>query len=409
MNLLNVRTRVIPLGLTIAAALGLVACSKLPTPQEPIRAVKVITVGVAPLQAGLEYAAEVRARVESRLGFRVGGKLIARPAEVGQRVKVGQLLAQLDPQDLKLATDAARAQVAAAQTNRDLAVADFKRFQSLKAQNFISGADLERRDSTQKAAQAQLELAQSQLAVQGNQSAYANLLADVAGVVTAVLAERGQVVAAGAPVVQVAQDGVRDAVFAVPEDKVAAIKPGARVQVRVWSGNTTLQGLVREVAASADPVTRTFSVKVALPAGSDLPIGSTVSVLPAALQHSGMQVIKLPTSALRQEGQGSAVWVLDVPSMTVKLQAVQVATADGNDVVVAAGLSPGMQVVVAGVHVLTAGQKVTIYKEKQAPALASKAQTAPENVANEGLRRALAAGGAASALGTFGAASAVAK
>ena len=409
MNLLNARTRVVLLGLTIAAAVGLTACSKPPAPQEPIRAVKVITVGVAPLQAGLEYAAEVRARVESRLGFRVGGKLISRPAEVGQRVKVGQLLAQLDPQDLKLATDAARAQVAAAQTNRDLAVADFKRFQSLKAQNFISGADLERRDSTQKAAQAQLELAQSQLAVQGNQSAYANLLADVAGVVTAVLAERGQVVAAGAPVVQVAQDGVRDAVFAVPEDKVAAIKPGAGVQVRVWSGNTTLQGLVREVAASADPVTRTFSVKVALPAGSDLPLGSTVSVLPAALQHSGMQVIKLPTSALRQEGQGSAVWVLDVPSMTVKLQAVQVATADGNDVVVAAGLSPGMQVVVAGVHVLTVGQKVTVYKEKQAVALSSKAQTAPENVANEGLRQALAAGGAASALGAFGAASAVAK
>ena len=367
--------------ITIAAAALLAACSKPAPPAEPIRAVKVQTVGLQDTRSTLEYAGEVKARVESRLGFRVGGKIIERPVEAGQRVKAGQLLAQLDPQDLKLGADAARAQLAAAQTNRDLEAADFKRFSALKAQNFISGAELERRDTVLKAAQAQLDQAHAQLSAQGNQAGYAALRAEVAGVVTAVLAERGQVVAAGTPVLQVAQDGPRDVVFAVPEDKVAAIKPGSAVQVRQWSGPGEFKGVVREVAASADPATRTFTVKVALSSPNDLPLGSTVSVLPDALQHVGVPVFKLPTSALRQEGQATAVWLLDVPSMTVKSQVVQIATADGNEVVVASGLQPGMQVVVAGVHVLAPGQKVSIYKENKPLALDNKGQTAPGNIA----------------------------
>src|SRR5207253_4189993 len=111
-------------------------------------------------------------RIESRLGFRVAGKIVRRQVETGQRVKPGQLLAQLDPQDYRLAVDGARAQVAAASTNRDLAAADFKRYQALKDQNFISGAELERRETTLKAAQAQLEQAQAQLSSQSNQARY---------------------------------------------------------------------------------------------------------------------------------------------------------------------------------------------------------------------------------------------
>jgi multidrug efflux system membrane fusion protein len=186
-------------------------------------------------------------------------------------------------------------------------------------------------------------------------------------VVTAVLAERGQVVVAGMPVVQIAQDGARDVVFSVPEDKVAAIRIGTEVQVRRWATSDTFNGRVREVAASADPVTRTFTVKALVQTPEDLALGSTVSVLPMALQYSGAPVIKLPTSALRQEGQATAVWVLDRASMTVQSQTVQVMTADGNEVVVASGLQPGMQVVVAGVHVLSPGQKVMIYKASGAP------------------------------------------
>jgi len=285
------------------------------------------------------------------------------------------------------------AQVQAARTSRDLAAADFKRFAALKEQNFISGAELERREAAFKSAQAQLDQAQAQLNVQGNQAGYAALHADVSGVVTAVLAERGQVVAAGSPVVQIAQDGARDVVFAVPEDKVAAIRLGSEVTVRSWSNGARVKALVREVAASADPVTRTFSVKVALAAKDDWPLGSTVSVLPVGVQHTGIAAIKLPTSALFAQGQGTAVWVLDEASMTVKPQPIQVATADGNEVVVAAGLQPGMQVVVAGVHVLAPGQKVSIYKEKVPLVLGKQAQTAPSNVA---LQRPAAAASAAS-------------
>lgn len=368
-------------GAVLATALLVTACSKPAPSEEPVRAVKVSTVGASSIQSGSEFSGEVRPRVESRLGFRVAGKLVRRPVELGQTVKAGQVLAQLDPQDYKLATEAARAQVAAAATNRDLAAADFKRFKELRDQNFISGAELERRETTLKAAQAQWDQAQAQLNSQGNQASYTTLVADMAGVVTAINAEPGQVVSAGTPVVQIAQDGPRDVVFSVPEDKVAMIKVGSAVAVKAWASKTTVQGVVREVAASADPVTRTFVVKVALDAKDTLALGTTVSVVPQAFDRSGVQVIKLPTSALVQSGKSTAVWVLDSASMTVKLQPITVATADGNEAVVADGLQPGMQVVVAGVHVLSPGQKVTIYKEKVPVTSVDVAPAAPETIA----------------------------
>jgi multidrug efflux system membrane fusion protein len=361
------------LGLALATSM-LVACSKPAPAPEPVRAVKVITIAAGSIQSGHEFSGEVRARVESRLGFRVGGKITQRQAELGQHVKAGAVLAQLDPQDYRLAADAARAQVAAASTNRDLAAADYKRYVTLREQNFISGAELERRETALKAAQAQLEQAQAQLASQGNQARYTNLVAEVSGVVTAIEAEPGQVVTAGTPVVRIAQDGPRDVVFSVPEDKVAAVRPGSEVAVKQWAGNGTLSGKVREVAASADPVTRTYLVKVSLDGSVQPPLGATVSVVPQALSLAGLQVIKVPTSALRQEGKGTAVWVLDKATMKVTSQPVQVASADGNEAVIAGGLAPGMQVVSAGVHVLSPGQKVSVWQDKgtAAPALASQ-------------------------------------
>ncbi|MBP3980811.1 efflux RND transporter periplasmic adaptor subunit [Acidovorax sp. JG5] len=381
----------------VASAALLAACSRPAPPEEPVRSVKLLTVGVGALQTSLEYAGEVRARVESRLGFRVAGKIVQRQAELGQRVRAGQVLAQLDPRDYQLATDAARAQLAAATTQRDLAAADFKRYQTLKDQNFISGAELERRDATLKAAQAALDQARAQLSSQGNQTAYTTLVADVAGVVTGIEAEPGQVVAAGTPVVRIAQDGARDVVFVVPEDKVAQIQPGQEVVARVWSGGAQLAGRVREVAASADAATRTYQVKVALE-GSEVPaLGATVYVTPKALSHAGVAAIKLPTSALRQEGQATAVWVYDPATSTVKSQVVQIATADGNDAVVASGLAPGMQVVATGVHVLSPGQKVMVYQPKTAVAPVPKAQTATNSVAFQATPAASAAPAASSA------------
>ena len=366
-------------GIAALLATVLAACSRPPAAPEPVRAVKVITVSASGLTQQQEFAGEVRPRVEARLGFRVGGKIVQRRAEVGQHVKAGTVLAQLDAQDFRLAADASRAQVAAATTQRDLAAADYRRFVTLREQNFISGAELERRETALKAAQAQLEQAQAQLAAQGNQAGYASLVADVSGVITAVEAEPGQVVTAGTPVVRIAVDGPRDVVFAVPEDKVAALPPGTGVVVRVWAGSESLAGRVREVAASADPVTRTYSAKVLLEGTRQPPLGATVSVLPQSAAAAGPQVIRIPTSALRQEAGGSAVWVLERQTMTVRSQQVQVASADGNEAVIASGLTPGMLVVSAGVHVLAPGQKVTIWQDKTAaaPAMATQGQAAP--------------------------------
>lgn len=365
------------LSLLLASALAglvLAGCSRPAPPPEPVRAVKVIEVGLRPLDSSAEFSAEVRARVESRLGFRVAGKITRRQAELGQHVQAGQVLAQLDPQDYQLQADAARAQAVAAQTQRDLAAADLKRYRELRAQNFISGAELERREASHKSAQAQLEQAQAQVAAQGNQARYTTLVADVAGVVTGIDAEVGQVVSAGTPVVRIAQDGARDVVFSVPEDKAPLLRPGAAVQVRGWTPGEELEGKVREVAASADPVTRTYLVKVQIDAATAPPLGATVYARPQALSAQGAPVIKLPTSALRQEGSGSAVWVLDMDSMSVRSQPVQLGPVDGNEAVVTEGLAPGQRVVTAGVHVLAPGQKVSLYRE---PGAAAPAPTPP--------------------------------
>ena len=248
----------------------------------------------------------MRARVESRLGFRVAGKITRRQAELGQHVKAGQVLAQLDPQDYQLAADAARAQHAAALTNRDLAAADLKRYRDLREQNFISGAELERRETTYKAAQAQLEQAQAQLASQGNQASYTTLVADVPGVITAIEAEPGQVVAAGTPVVRIAQDGARDVVFAVPEDRAALIKPGSRGRGARLGRR---RGAGRQGARSRGQRRRGDAHLHRQ--GGDRRRRRRRRWAPRSMRGRrrcrarGTPVIKLPTSALRQEGQGT--------------------------------------------------------------------------------------------------------
>lgn len=351
----------------VALSLALAACSHPEAPLEPIRSVKLMTVTAGPLDLQSEYAGEVRARAEARLGFRVGGKLLQRPADVGQRVIKGQLLAQLDGNDLALASQAAQAQMSAARTQRDLAAADLKRFTDLKAQGFVSGAEIERRHANLQAAEALLRQAQAQGAVQGNQAGYARLLADGPGVVLAVDAEVGQVVAAGAPVVRLARDGLRDVVFAVPEDHLAQVVVGQSALVRLWAepvGSAGARtGKVREVAASADPATRTYQVKLSLPEDAQLPLGATAYVsLPTATNRAA-EAIKLPTSALMRatgaDKSGTEVWVFDPVTSTVQARPVNVAGADGNLIVITAGLKPGEEIVAAGVHVLSAGQKVS--------------------------------------------------
>lgn len=366
---------------TLALGAALAGCSRPEPPPEPVRAVKLLTVGASEVQAQRLFAADVRARVESRLGFRVAGKLVQRHVELGQAVRAGQLLAQLDARDYRLAVQAAQAQVAAATTQRDLAQADYERFAQLKAQNFISGAELDRRRASLQAAQAQLTQALAQASSQGNQENYTQLRADADGVVTAIEAEPGQVLEQGQTVLRLAQDGARDAVFAVPEDLVSQLRVGQEVAVRPWGGAAEgvakLRATVRDIAASADPVTRTFTVKAAL-SGSPLPpLGATLTVYPSAFAPRGVQALRLPTSALWAQGQQTAVWVFDAASSTVRAQVIEVAQVDGNEVLVRAGLQAGAQVVATGVHVLAPGQKVSIYQAKTAPDAAKQAQAAP--------------------------------
>lgn len=351
---------------------ALIACSKTEAPKEPLRAVKVITIAGSNLNVEGVYSAEIRARVESRLGFQVGGKLLQRSVEPGQRVAAGQLLAQIDARDYQLAAQSAQAQLSAAQSQRDLAAAEYKRFEALKAQNFISGAELERRETALKAADASLNQAKAQAQAQSNQASYASLSASHAGVVTAVDGEVGQVISAGQPIVRLAHDGPRDAVFAVSEQMVMGLKLGQAMQATLLSTGQILNGKVRELAASADPVTRTFAVKLSLADSTNLPLGVTVNVHAGPTVGNAPLVIKLPTSALRQEGQSTVVWVLDEATMTVNTQAVQLGMVDGNEVVIQSGLKPGQKVVSAGVHVLAPGQKVTLYG-----AAASAATLAP--------------------------------
>ena len=371
--------------LSAAGLLAMAGCAKQEVAADPVRAVRTLTVAADTAGGGYDFAAEIRARTESRLSFRVGGKLVQRPVNLGDRVRAGQVLAQLDPQDLKLGQDNARATLAAAQANLDQAQADFNRYKELRDQGFISSAELERRDTTLKAARAQLQQAQAQVSVQLNQTSYAVLVSDVSGVVTGIDAEPGMVLAAGTPVLRLAHDGPRDAVFSVPEDKLELMRslagaPGT-FSIVPWGQNVApIPTSLREIAASADPVTRTFLVKAdaGSAAGAALRIGQTATVHAELPRTAG--VTKLPLSALKEDQGRNTVWVVDRGSMTVKPQVVQIAGADGNEAVVSAGLSPGMLVVTAGVHVLNPGQKVKLYgapPATPAPAASRPVDAAP--------------------------------
>ncbi|MGZ3182544.1 MAG: efflux RND transporter periplasmic adaptor subunit [Telluria sp.] len=357
--------------LVIIAAL-LAACQKEAPKTEDVRPVRAMALAADTLAVNAEFPGEVRARVESRLGFRVAGKIVARKVDVGTVVRKGQLLMALDPQDLRLAETAASASLRAAETNRDLALADYKRYQELAAKGFVSGAILDAKAAAYKAAVASADAARAQLHGQANQAAYASLVADVDGVVTAVNAEVGQVVAAGTPVVQVAASGEKEVVIGVPEDRVDALRNLKDVTVHLWAApNERLAGKVREVSPIADPATRTYAMKISVPsAPASMKLGMTASVRFTA--PNPVPLIHVPLTALYQDHGKTALWVVD--KGTVALVPVQLNGNTGNDAVVVAGVRPGQTVVTAGVHQLQAGQKVKILGV-DVPAPVANAQT----------------------------------
>ena len=360
-------SRRLPHGLLMALPLSLMilaACGDKPPAAEPVRAVRTLTVGALSGATTRDYAAEVHARIESRLAFRVAGKITQRPVNLGDRVKAGQALAQVDPTDLRLGQDAARAALSAAQVNYEQTATDYKRYQDLRAQGFISTADLERRDSGLQAAKAQLDQARAQAGMQTNQAGYAALTADAPGVITAVYADVGAVMAAGTPVVSLAHDGPRDVVFAVPEDQLAVFRrlqgSAGAVSVTLWGGSATFKATVREVSAAADPATRTFQVKADLPAGA-AELGQSATVHVELAPADGK--LRLPLQAVAGHDDQSVVWLLDKSTMKVREQPVAVLRPEGDNLVIDSGLKSGDVVVTAGAHVLTPGQTVSLYVE----------------------------------------------
>jgi RND family efflux transporter MFP subunit len=279
-------------------------------------------------------------------------------------VKNGQTLAAVDPADLRYGQDAARAGLAAAKINYEQTATDYKRYQDLHAQGFISAAELERRNSGLEAAKAQFDQARAQSGMQTNQAAYATLAADAPGVITAVFADVGAVVGAGTPVVSLAHDGPRDVVFAVPEDQLPIFRKlqgkAGGVSVTLWGGNTTIPATVREVAAAADPASRTFQVKADVPAGS-AELGQTATIHVELAPADGK--LRLPLQAVAGHDNQSYVWVLDKSTMKVREQPVVVLRPEGDSVVLDGGLKAGDTVVTAGAHTLNPGQQVSLYVE----------------------------------------------
>ena len=341
--------------LLLALALG--ACAKpeeVPPPPQPVL---VQTVRAATETTANAYTGDVRARHEADLGFRLGGKLIERRVDVGASVRRGQVLARLDPEDAALNARAAAAQRAAAETDRTLAQAEYDRALGLKAKNFISGSVLDARRSALEAATSRLQQARAQSDLATNQSGYTTLTADRDGVVTAILAEPGQVVAAGQSIARIAQPGAREVLIHAPERRIAGLRVGAAAQVRPWAAaERVYPGEVREIAPAADVATRTYAVRVAVPGADEaLPLGATASVV---ISGTAAEVMRLPLPAVTQQDGRAVVWVVDAASGRIEPRPVEVAAWQEESALVAAGVTPGERVVVAGVHKLTPGEVV---------------------------------------------------
>jgi multidrug efflux system membrane fusion protein len=349
--------------LAALAALPLVlaaGCAKEQEQPEEVRPVNVVKVSPAEAGTQVSYTGDVRPRYETALGFRVAGKIVARRVEVGSSVRRGQELARLDPSDYLLNIEAAKSQLAAAQSDFLQAKDDLQRYRELFEKKFISAAEFDRRQNAFNVAKAKLEQAQAELGVTQNQSAYTSLRADRDGIITSISAEVGQVVAPGQEVMRLAQLGEKEVVVSVPEGRLDDLRAVNTVAISLWAApEVRFPGRIREISPSADPVTRTYSVKVTiLEPTQAVQLGMTANVLLG--EEKAGAVVRLPLSALYQSGQEPAVWVVDPNTSQVKLTPVQVARYTEEAVEISSGLHAGDVVVRAGVHKLTAGQRVRI-------------------------------------------------
>jgi multidrug efflux system membrane fusion protein len=347
--------------LAVVAMLGLstltlAACSSDAKPEESPRPVLVTHPGESN-QTATAFAGEVRAREESPLSFRVGGKPIERKVDVGAHVRKGDLLAVLDPGDLQAQARAAQAQLTAAQAELNRAKADQVRFARLANDQLVSRSTLDAQNAATQAAQEQVNSARANLEVARNQAAYSQLRAPADGVIATRSAEAGQVVAAGQGVFSLAADGVREVAFALPEGIVSEIKPGQPVLVESWSQTgKRWPGRIREISPAADPASRTYAARISVdaPAGA-LELGQSARVY---LPGNGNGGLSVPLAAVQRGPKGNAVFVVDPKTSTLKLQPVQTGPFGEDRVPVISGVDADDWVVAAGGHLLRVGQKV---------------------------------------------------
>lgn len=305
----------------------------------------------------------VEARVQSDLGFRVGGKILERSVNVGQRVQKGQILMRIDSVDLKLSSAAQQANVEAARARYIQADADEARYAALVKSGAVSRQEYDQARAARDSAKAQLEAAEAQARVSDNSSEYAVLLADDDGVIVRTLSEPGQVVAAGQTVIQLAHDGPREALINLPEN----VRPdlGTAASARLYGRDEMYQAKLRELSDAADPTSRTFAARYVLEGeAASAPLGSTVTIELLTKQTSGSQCVQLPVGAIHDRGSGPGVWIVDSRS-EVKFRSVTIASIGNEEVVVSHGVGAGEKVVALGAHLLHEGQVVNLPNEER--------------------------------------------
>ena len=301
------------------------------------------------------YAGDVQARQQTALAFRVGGQIVERYVDVGDQVKVGQVLAKLDVQDAQLQLNAANAQLENAQSAAKNAEDELKRFKQLLPINAVSRSQYDAVDNQYKAALSNLKQAQSNYDVSRNQTGYNQLVANKNGVITARNIEVGQVIAAGQAAYQVAIAGDRDVVIGVPEQAIAEIKVGQTAWITLWSKpEDKFAAYVREISPAADQ-SRTFSVKVALREGNAaIQLGQSARVFFNQLQQN---VLSVPLSSVSANGQQAYVWVVKSDQSIHKVP-VSLGAYGRDSVPVLSGLNATDYVVIGGVHLLREKQKI---------------------------------------------------
>lgn len=353
----NVRTifgRVLP---ALAALLILAGCEAQTAPSEKVdRPVQVQRVAFENINPSRDFVGVVRARYETDLGFRVAGKMVARSVNVGDRVKAGDVIARLDPQDLRLQVESADAELAAATSNLSQAKADFERYETLRTRGFASVADYERKKAAKDEAEGRLERARRALDLARNQLDYSDLKASADGVITATLAEPGQVVALGQAVARLAHRGEKEAVVALPETWLAEARK-AKASVRLWSDrDRAFDATLRELAPQADTATRTYAARFTIKDADDtVAFGMTATV---TLANAGDdRAAKVPLSAILNRGTGPSVFVVDEANALVS-KPVQVAAFTEESALVTGGIRDGDKIVTLGVQKLEAGRKV---------------------------------------------------